>query len=123
MLLAAVERIPESFFDAARIDGASKFQVFRLITIPMIWPVLTIALVFWIINALKWFEFHFAFGGWSPSRELWTTAIYVYIMGFGKRDPIFRLGYATAISAVLLLIVIISVALVQRLLRRETVEY
>ena len=123
MLLAAVERIPESFFDAAKIDGASRFQVFYRVSIPLIWDVLAIALVFWVINALKWFEFHFAFGGWSPSREIWTTAIYVYIMGFGKRDPIFRLGYATAISVVLLIMVIISVLLVRRLMRHETIEY
>ena len=49
--------------------------------------------------------------------------MYLYIEGFGKRDPIYRLGYATAIGVVLLLCVIVIVLVLRRLMRREAVQY
>ena len=70
----------------------------------MIWDVITVALVLWAISALKSFEFLYAFGGLNMPQSLYTVGIYLYVMGFGKRDPIYRLGYATAIGVLLLII-------------------
>jgi ABC-type sugar transport system permease subunit len=123
LLMAGVDKIPFEFFEAAKIEGASQLKMFTGITIPMIWDVITVAFVLWSISALKSFEFLYAFGGLNTPHSLYTIGIYLYVMGFGKREPIYRLGYATAIGVLLLISVVIIVALIRRLTRRETLSY
>jgi ABC-type sugar transport system permease subunit len=123
LLMAGVDRIPFEFFEAAKIEGASQFQMFTGLTIPLIWDVITVAFVLWSISALKTFEFIYAFGNPQIPPSLYTIGIYLYVMGFGKRDPIYRLGYATAIGVLLLISVVVIVALIRRFTRRETLSY
>ncbi len=123
LLLAGVDKIPEDFYEAARLDGASQAQMFRKITVPLLWDVLTVGMVLWSIHAVKIFEFPFSFTGLEPNVNSYTTAVYMYILGFGQRQPIYRLGYATAIGVILLLIVVVVVMVLRRLMRREQLEY
>ena len=123
LLLAGVDKISPEMFEAAKIEGANQFQIFTGITIPLLWDVLTVAVVLWGIGALKLFEFVYAFAGIRPPRELWTTAVYMYILAFGKRDAVFRMGYATAVAVTLLLLVILFVIVARRLMHRDLVEY
>ncbi len=123
LLMAGRDKIPFEYYEAAKIEGANAFQMFRKITVPLMWDVITVATVLWSIFALKVFEFPYAFYGIQPPIQIYTVGIYLYIMGFGKRDPIYRLGYATAIGVVLLLAVIVVVLVLQRLMRREVYEY
>jgi len=123
LLLAGVDKIPEEFYEAARLDGASQTQMFRKITIPLLWDVLTVGMVLWSIYAVKIFEFPFSFTGLEPNINSYTVAVYMYILGFGQRQPIYRLGYATAIGVTLLLVVILIVVVLRRLMRREQLEY
>ncbi len=124
LLMAGVDKIPQEMFDAALVEGASGFQIFTRVTIPMIWDVISVGVVLWGITALKMFEFLYAISGIMPPRELWTVPIYLYIMGFGKRDPIYRLGYATAIGVALLVVVILFVVVARRILYTEdALEY
>jgi ABC-type sugar transport system permease subunit len=123
ILLAGADKIPTEIYDAARVDGANSLQVFIQITIPLMWDVIGIALVLWMITAIKQFEFIYAFGGMQLSSATWTLPIYLVIEGFGKRDPIFRLGYASAIGVVLLLLVVVFAAVMRRFLRRDIIQY
>ncbi len=123
ILLAGMDRIPGHLYEAARLEGANEGYIFFKITLPLVREVLTILLVFWGFNAIRMFDLLYAFGGLLPPREIWTNAIYLYIVGFGKRDPIFQLGYATAIGFVTLILIIIFTVLIRRLLRREIYEY
>ena len=123
LLMAGVDRIPADMYEAADLEGASLWQKFRFITVPMIWDVMTISFVIWIINAIKMFEFPFAFGFLQVPQELYTLGIYLYVMGFGKRDPIYQLGYATAIGVVLLITAFALIVLVRVLLRRDRLEF
>lgn len=124
ILLAGVDKIPTEIYDAARVDGANAFQMFIQVTIPLMWDVIGVALVLWMITALKQFEFLYAFGGGTQVRsEIWTMPIYLVIMGFGKRDPIFRLGYASAIGVTLLILVVIFAVIMRRFLRRDVVQF
>ena len=123
LLLAGVDKIPEDFYEAARLDGASQFQMFRKITVPLLWDVITVGLVLWSIYAVKIFEFPFSFTGLEPNINSYTVAVYMYILGFGQRQPIYRLGYATAIGVMLLLVVILIVILLRRVMRREQLQY
>ena len=123
LLMAGIERIPPYFYEAARLEGATELQIFFKITLPLIKEVLVIAIIFWGINAIKMFELFYAFGGILPPRALWTNAIYLYIMGFGKRDPIFQLGYASAIGVATFLLIIIFSFIIRGLVKKEIYEY
>jgi ABC-type sugar transport system permease subunit len=123
LIMAGVDKIPKEYYEAAQLEGATQFQMFRKITITLIWDVLSVAIVLYSIGALKVFEFPYAFNGQSVPPELYTVGIYLYIMGFGKRIPIYRLGYATAIGVMLLLTVILIVIILRRVLRRDVIEY
>lgn len=123
LLMAGIERIPPYLYEAARLEGATELQIFFKITLPLIKEVLVIAIIFWGINAIKMFELFYAFGGILPPRALWTNAIYLYIMGFGKRDPIFQLGYASAIGVATFLLIIIFSFIIRGLVKKEIYEY
>ena len=123
LLMAGMDKIPAEYYEAARIEGASQWQMFTGITVPLLWDVISVGTVLWSIFALKVFEFPYAFNQIEPPTSIYTVGMYLYIMGFGKRVPIYRLGYATAIGVVLLLCVVLIVFLLRRLMRREVVQY
>jgi len=123
ILLSGVTKIPSELYEVARIEGANASQTFFRVTLPLIWDVLTVAIVYWGIFALKMFEIVYSFSGFLPKAEIWTSAVYVYILGFGKINPIYRLGYASAVAIVLLVFVMIFVVISRFLMERERVEY
>jgi ABC-type sugar transport system permease subunit len=123
LLMAGMDKIPIEYYEAAKIEGASEWQMFRDISVPLLWDVISVGTVLYTIFALKVFEFPYAFSQIQPPETIYTVGMYLYIEGFGKRDPIYRLGYATAIGVVLLLSVIVIVFLLRRLMRREIIQY
>jgi ABC-type sugar transport system permease subunit len=123
LLMAGMDKIPLEYYEAAKLEGASQWQMLTGITIPLLWDVLSVAVVLYTIFALKIFEFPYAFSQIQPPQEIYTVGMYLYIEGFGKRDPIYRLGYATAIGVVLLLCVVVIVLVLRRLMRREEIQY
>lgn len=123
LLMAGVDKIPSDTYEAADLEGASLWQKFWFITVPMLWDVMTISFVIWMINAIKMFEFPYAFGFLQVPQQLYTLGIYLYIMGFGQRDPIYQLGYATAIGVVMLVLTFVLIVVMRRLLRREQLEF
>ncbi len=121
---SGVDKIPEDYYDAAKIAGASRVQVFFNIIIPLTWDVLMVSVVLWIITAIKMFEFLFAFsGGISAPRAIWSNAVYMFLLSFGERVAIFRLGYGTTVSVTLLILVIAFTGIARLLMRRERVEF
>jgi len=123
LILAGMDKIPTDFYEAAKLEGANQFTIFRTITIPMIWDVVIVSSVLWGISALKTFEFPFSFMSSSEDPHLYTLNVYLFIMGFGKRQPIYQLGYATAIGVILLIVVIIFNIAVRRIGGRDRLEY
>ena len=123
LILAGADKIPTDMFDAARIEGASNRQMFRLITVPMIWDVIVITMVLWVIESIQMMEYPYAFGGPNIDQNLYTPAIYLFIMGFGQRQPVYELGYATAIGVAMFIFTIIAVLVVTAISRRERVEF
>jgi len=123
LLLAGADKIPIEYYEAARLDGANQLQMFFKVTVPLLWDVITVAVVMWSIAALKIFEFPFAFTSLEPVPETYTTAVYLYIMGFGQRTPIYRMGYASAIGVYMLVAVIIMIVFLRRVMRRDIIQY
>lgn len=123
LILAGADKIPTDMYDAARIEGATNRQMFRLITVPMIWDVIMITLVLWVIEAIRMMEYPYAFGGPNIDQNLYTPAIYLFIMGFGQRQPVYELGYATAIGVAMFVFTVLAVLVIGALTRRERVEF
>lgn len=123
LLMAGFDRIPPDLYEAARIEGASELRIFCNIAIPLVKEVLTISIIFWGIQAIKIFDLLYAFGGIMPPRSIWTNAIYLYITGFGKRDPIFQLGYASSMGVIMLLLVIGISLIIRIIFKKEIYEY
>jgi len=123
LLLSAVEQIPQDMFDAAKVDGANTFQIFFQVTIPLIWDVLSIAVINFSIMALKVFEFPYIIKGLQAPPQIYTLSIYNYILGFGRREPIWRMGKAAAVAVLMQIMVIGMILIFARLFRREAIEY
>lgn len=120
---AGIEKIPPTYAEAARVEGANEIQIFFRITLPMIWDVVTITVVFWIIGALKMFELIYTLTLGGPNWSTSTISIFTYVMAFGQRETIYRMGYGTAAGVVLLFLVIAGSGLTMFLMRREAIEY
>jgi ABC-type sugar transport system permease subunit len=107
--LVGLSNIPRDFYEAAALDGASRWEIFRSITLPLLRPVMLFVVVIAIIGSSKLFaEPLILFGGPGPSDAALTVMIYLYITAFQS----VRFGYAAAIGYSLVVITAI-VSLVQ----------
>jgi ABC-type sugar transport system permease subunit len=125
ILIAALDRVPGELVDAARIEGASPYQIFFRIKIPLIRDVMGIAIVLWVINAMKEFSFLYVWGGVGgfPHEGQQNLAVYMYATAFGARASIYRMGYASAMGVILLALVALLVLLFWRAMGRQRIEY
>ncbi|MEA2734996.1 MAG: N-acetylglucosamine transport system substrate-binding protein [Humisphaera sp.] len=118
LYLAAMQSIPESYYEAATIDGASKWRQFWTITLPLIWDVLTISIVFLVIGGMKAFETIWLLTNQRPQTDNHVIATRMIHTMFQE----YRVGEATALAVLLFLMVFVGTAATMRGLRRETVE-
>ncbi|MDF1602619.1 sugar ABC transporter permease [Nocardioides sp. YIM 152315] len=126
IILAAVDRIPNQYYEDAALAGTNSLQRFFYVTLPMTWDVVAVAATLWTINSLKIFEFIFAFGGTTtdlPSTDVWNSALFVYGMSFGGRTPAYAFGYASAAAVLMLILFAVFVILLRRIMRREPIEF
>ncbi|CAN5537786.1 sugar ABC transporter permease [soil metagenome] len=118
-LLAALKNIPDVYYEAARLDGASPIRSFFSITLPLISPVLFFLTVVGVIGSLQTFvevQLFTSDGGREYSAA--TITYYIWQEAFGQSE----MGYASAV-AVLFAIVILAVTLIQfRISRRWVYE-
>ncbi|MCU1681477.1 MAG: putative permease of transporter [Amycolatopsis sp.] len=125
ILMAAVDRIPPYLYEDADLAGASPWQKFRNITLPLTWDVVGVAGVLWTINALKIFELVFVLAGpgtYSPPNQAWTLGIYVFDRTFGSNGtPDF--GAACACAVAMIALVSVLVLLLRRLMRRDAIQF
>jgi raffinose/stachyose/melibiose transport system permease protein len=125
ILMAAVDRIPPYLYEDAELGGASPWQKFRNITLPMTWDVVGVAGVLWTINALKIFELVFVLAGpgtYAPPNQAWTLGVYVFDRTFGSNGtPDF--GAACACAVAMIVLVSLLVVLLRRLMRRDAIQF
>ena len=107
--------VPAETIEAARIDGANEWQVFRRITVPMLAPVLGVVLVTLMINVLKIFDLIVVIAPGSSRDDANVLAVQLYDSAFGDRD----LGVASAIAVLLFLLVMPVMVTNVRRLRKE----
>jgi ABC-type sugar transport system permease subunit len=123
LLMAGIDKIPQTFFEAAVMDGSSHWAMFFKITLPMIWDVMRVALLLWAIGSLKIFDLIAATLFPAPTTSAYTITIYIWAQAIGIYTPVFRLGYATALGVVLLVMVVVAVSILRLVTRSEQIEY
>ncbi|MFF1375717.1 carbohydrate ABC transporter permease [Streptomyces sp. NPDC058308] len=115
LIAAGLASVPRELLEAARVDGANEWQVFRRVTVPLLAPVLAVVLVTLMINVLKIFDLVFVIPPGSSKDEANVLAVQLYNSAFGDRDS----GVASAIAVLLFLLVIPVMLLNIRRMRRE----
>ncbi len=116
IFLAGLQGIPNDLYEAARIDGATRWQEFRHITLPMLRPTTLFLTVLTTIGFLQVFEEPFVMTQGGPLNKTLSISMLVYQQAFN----FFHQGYASAM-AYTLFVVIAAITLIQfRLLRSET---
>lgn len=102
ILLAGIKDIPESLYDAAKIDGAGFWQTFLKLTLPLMRPVLVYQIVVSVIGTVQMFVPFFLMSG--PGFSTRTLALYTYQLGFQTLN----LGYGAAVSIIIFLLLLFA---------------
>jgi multiple sugar transport system permease protein len=103
LYLAAIRQIPESYVEAAEIDGVNEFQKAIHIIWPLVFPTTIFLTIMSVIDAFRVFDQIYALTFGGPNHTTGIVAFYVWQVGFMET----RMGYSSAIASVLLLIMII----------------
>lgn len=114
IFLAGLGAIPRDYYDAAAIDGASGWQQFRDITIPLLTPTTFFLLVIGVISSLQVFDLVYVMTQIDTTNRLPTLVYYIYEQGFENGN----MGYAIAMAWALLAIILVFTVIQFRLQRR-----
>ncbi len=101
IFLAALQNVPASLYEAAECDGASRWQQFWRITVPLITPVIFFNLIMQMVHAFQEFNAPYLITEGGPLNSTYVLALYIYEQSF----RFFNLGYGAALSWVLLALV------------------
>nr|WP_231974536.1 sugar ABC transporter permease [Tessaracoccus timonensis] len=113
LIFAGLQSIPESVYEAGRVDGASEWSMFRKITIPLLRPILALVLIMTVIGSFQVFDTVAVTTSGGPVNSSRVLQLYIYDMAFGR----FQFGYASALSVALLVILLIVSIIQYRLMR------
>lgn len=119
IMYAGLKAIPEQYVEAAKLDGASSFQVTFKIIIPMLRDILKVCLVLAVVGSIKIFDNIYIMTAGGPYNQTTTIAIHMYKESFLK----FNYGYGSAIAVMLCVICIAVYLIINRLMTGEAIEY
>jgi raffinose/stachyose/melibiose transport system permease protein len=102
LFLAGLQSVSQTLIEAARIDGAGRWMVFRHVTLPALRPTITVVLILSIINSLKAFDIVYGMTGGGPAQSTQMLAMWSYTQAL----QLGNFGNGSAISVVLLLVTI-----------------
>jgi ABC-type sugar transport system permease subunit len=100
LLLAGLQSIDESLYEAARIDGATPWQQFRHVTLPLLRPALLVALIFRTLDAFRVFDLIYALTGGGPGTATEPVSLYAFDVLLQN----LRFGYGSAIAVIVFLV-------------------
>jgi multiple sugar transport system permease protein len=116
IFLAGLQAIPTSLYEAARIDGAGRWQEFRHVTFPLLRPTLLFSVVTTTFGYIQLFEEPFVMTDGGPLDKTLSVAMYTYQQGF----EFFHQGYAAAMSYAIFIVAALLAIAQFRLLRSDT---
>lgn len=124
IFFAGLQTIPPEFYEAASLDGASAWQCFCFVTIPMLRPIITIATVLSTINGIQIFDLVWVMTAGGPHHISETLGTYLYNTAFGwGASANSQLGYAASIANVILFLSLTFSIVQIRLGYKEEFEY
>ena len=100
LLLAGLQTIDELLYEAARIDGATDWQQFRHVTLPLLRPALLVALIFRTLDALRVFDLIYALTGGGPGTATEPISLYAFTVLLQN----LRFGYGSAIGVIVFIV-------------------
>jgi len=116
LIFAGLQTIPESVYEAGRIDGASEVRMFRSITVPLLRPILSLVLIITVVGSFQVFDTVAIATRGGPVDSSRVLQYYIYDVAFSR----FQFGYASAMSVALLLVLVIITFVQYRLSRAES---
>ena len=119
LFIAGMELIPTSYYEAAVIDGASRWDLFWKVTMPLLWDTIRTALVFLGIGAIDMFSITQTMTEGGPNCATDVLSTYVYDRAFLKSN----FGYATAVAVAMFVLALVLSVLTMRATQRESLEY
>jgi raffinose/stachyose/melibiose transport system permease protein len=118
IMLAGLQNIPREVEEAALVDGASRNQSIRHITLPLLGPTIRVSVFLSMIGALQLFDLVWATTKGGPVNASTTMAIYMYDWGFRRQE----LGYGSAVAVLIFAIALVLALLYQRYVMSRDVE-
>jgi multiple sugar transport system permease protein len=115
LILAALQTIPNELYEASRLDGANAVQTLFYITLPLIQPVMFVAIALRTIWALKSFDLIYTLTAGGPSSSTSVVGYYIYLKTFVS----LQFGRGAAAAYIMTIIILLLVVLYQKLLYRE----
>lgn len=115
IVLGGLAALPTEPYESALIDGASRWDMFRYITLPLVMPFLMVAIIIRAIDALKSFDIIFVMTQGGPGTASETINIYLYLQAFA----FFNMGHASAV-VIVFFVLIVALALVLVAIRERT---
>lgn len=118
VLLAGLQTISSEYYEAAEVDGATPWQQFTRITLPMLRPAIVVALIFRTITAIQTFDIPFAMTGGGPGDSTETLAMYIHKTTIDFLD----FGYGSALAALMFFVSAVATSFYLRHTRRDKDE-
>ncbi|MEY3165501.1 MAG: hypothetical protein RLZZ291_18 [Actinomycetota bacterium] len=113
--IAGLQQIPAELYEAAEVDGASRWQQFKSVTWPMALPTTAVVMAYTTIQSFRAFDLVFAMTGGGPNNSSSILVTMIYLTAFNE----FRFGYAAAQSIFLIVFILALTALQRRILRTK----
>lgn len=119
LLIAAIQGIPESYYEASSLEGAGQWHQFTQITLPLIWEQIKVSVLNIMMTTLNGsFVIVMIMTNGGPDNSTQVMGSYLYQMAFQQ----FHFGYGAAIGVIILIMSLITTVALQRIMRQETVE-
>ncbi|SFO94578.1 carbohydrate ABC transporter permease [Salibacterium halotolerans] len=119
IFVAGLHAIPFDLYEAAKIEGATKWQTFKKVTWPLLAPSATIVIAYTTIQSFQAFDLVFAMTGGGPNNATEIISTYIYEIAFRGYD----FGYASAISVLFMMLIALITFIQFKVLRSNRVSY
>lgn len=116
IFLAGLQNVPGDVYEAAALDGATRFRMFRDITVPLLKPVTAFVVTIGLIGTFQVFDQIWVMSEGGPAKKTTTLAYLVYVEGFQQGRG---LGYASALAVVLFAIILVLYLIQRRITAEE----
>ncbi len=122
-ILAGLQNIPTDLYEAAEIDGASRWKQFLHVTVPMLAPVLQIILMLAMVNGMKIMDLVMVLTNGAPAGETNVVMLYIYKFFFEDGSTVKQYGYASALGVVTSIIICAATLLYLKVSKKSSSVY